>query len=326
MLKTFEELREMTSDLTVSIWTASAIATLLESGVASHLREPIASDELARRCRSLSRGQIEKCLGVATAAGVVVTEGERYRLSDGAMPLGQPQPATAVAGDLRSSLMQALSLLDGARRDGPTTGWHHTNAAMLQAQGDASSALPGFLKMRFLPMLDDLGSRLEQPGARLLDVGVGVGALSIAMCRAFPEITVVGLDTADAPLAIARQNVVATGLVQRIELRKQAVDALADEEAFDLVWFPSFFVDAPPSTLGRLHASLRSGGWLLFGTTSGGGSERRRAVESLVNEQWGGSVTAPADIETMLRDAGFASVRRLPGPDWAPAMIVGKRP
>jgi 2-polyprenyl-3-methyl-5-hydroxy-6-metoxy-1,4-benzoquinol methylase len=114
---------------------------------------------------------------------------------------------TALAGDLRTNLMQALELLDRARGHEKREGWTHVDEACLQSQGDASAALAGMVKS-VLPELDDLGARLECPDASFLDVGVGVGALAIAMCRVFPQLRVVGIDTFDAPLALARKNVV----------------------------------------------------------------------------------------------------------------------
>ena len=66
MLRTPEELRMMTTELTMSVWTTSALAALLESGLAEHLREPRSLDDIAARCPKLSRGRIEKCIEVAT--------------------------------------------------------------------------------------------------------------------------------------------------------------------------------------------------------------------------------------------------------------------
>src|SRR5258706_71544 len=83
--------------------------------------------------------------------------------------------------------------------------------------------------------LGDLAARFEK-GARFLDVGVGVGSLSIAMCRAFPQVRAVGLDVFEVPLGIARDKVARAGLADRIELRQVAIEDLKDEEAFDLVW------------------------------------------------------------------------------------------
>jgi hypothetical protein len=51
-------------------------------------------------------------------------------------------------------------------------------------------------------------------------ISVGVAALSIAMCRAWPTLPVVGLDPFEPALALARQNVAEAGFQDRIALRQ----------------------------------------------------------------------------------------------------------
>ena len=324
MISTPQELRAMTSDLGASVWTASALGALLESGLVEHLREPCSVDDLASRCPAFTRAQIDRLLGVAEAVGVVVAEGSSRRLAPGALPFTQPPMSIALAGDLRTTLMQALSLLDRARSREKLEGWKHVDAAVLQSQGEASMALAGMVK-NVLPELDDLGATLARAGASFLDVGVGVGALAIAMCRAFPELRVVGVDNFDAPLALARKNVAEAKLDARIELRKTAAGDLADEAAFDLAWVPTFFVRDAAPVARRVLSALRPGGWVLFGAGGSSGDARRRAVWSLIDELSGGASLACADAEGILRDAGFTSVRTLPGPEWAPSLVVGRR-
>lgn len=325
MLKTPEQLRELTSDLGTSVWTLSAIGALFESGLVEHLREPRSVEELAARCAALTRGQIERALAVAAEVGVVVRDGGRYRLGDAAAAFADPPRRAALHGDIRANLMQALAFLDASRGERATAGWLHTDPALLQAQGDASSALAPMMKAMILPQLDGLAARTESPGARFLDVGVGVAALAIAMCRVFPQLQVVGLDCFDAPLALALRNVAGAGLAERIELRQSAVEQLRDEQAFDLAWLPSFFIPSLEAPVARIHAALRPGGFILLALEGSGGTPHRRAVFALMNELWGGPRLAAADGEAMLRNAGFSSVRTLPGPAWAPALVVGQR-
>jgi SAM-dependent methyltransferase len=222
--------------------------------------------------------------------------------------------------------MQPLAFLDSARGDAPREGWSHTDRALLQAQGDASVALVGALKMQIVPALGDLAARLDRSGARFLDVGVGVGSLAIGMCRAWPQVGVVGVDTFEAPLAVARENVSRAGLAERIELRKLGVEDLRDEDTFDLAWLPSFFIpgSAMVASVARIRASLRAGGWVVVGTL-GGADDRQRAVAGLLTDLWGGPALSVAELESLLEGAGFAAVRVLPGPGWAPALVVAQR-
>jgi hypothetical protein len=326
MITNPQEMRALTHELSVAAWTLAAIGALFESGLVDQLREPRSLDDLAAGCGSLSRSRIERCLAVASAAGVVVAEGSLYRLADGAMPFVQPPMRAAIQGDIRSHLMQPLALFESSGKSPARTGWDHTDRSLLQAQGDASSVLPVHLKMQIVPGLGDLAARLERPGARFLDVGVGVGALAIGMCRAWSAVRVIGLDTFDAPLAIARDNVERAGLGERIELRKLAVEDLRDEDSFDLAWLPSFFIPAAAmdAAVARVHASLRQGGWAVLGLL-GGADERQSAVAGLLTDFWGGPVVSVPEMKALLERTGFATVRILPGPGSGPAFFAAQR-
>src|SRR5262249_39606649 len=157
-----------------------------------------------------------------------------------------------------STLMQVLAFLD-ASGDAPASGWRHTSRALLQAQGDGSAFFPLAFKTTLVPALDDLAARLDRPGARFLDVGVGVASFSIAMCRLWPHLQCVGLDRFDVPLGLARENVERAGLGDRIELRRAGVEDLGDEESFELAWLPSVFIAEAllPAAVARVRAALR---------------------------------------------------------------------
>jgi 2-polyprenyl-3-methyl-5-hydroxy-6-metoxy-1,4-benzoquinol methylase len=322
MITTPQDLRALLSDLTCATWTLASLGVLFESGLAEKLREPRTVDELAASVTSLPRTRIVTCLGVAAAAGVVLVDGARYRLSEGAML--PPPMQTSIVGDIRSQVMQTHAYLDSARATTPTQGWRHTDPALLQAQGDASTALAAGLKMNLAPQLGDLATRLEQPGARMLDVGTGVAALAVALCRTFPQLSVVGLDIADAPLSLARANVARAGLDARIELRQLPAHELRDESSFDVAWVPVFFLAEAdvPRTLEQVRGSLRPGGWTLLPVLNPVGDPRQRAVGALLTELWGGPVVSTAELEGQLSRAGYTNIRTLPGPL---GLVVGQR-
>jgi hypothetical protein len=327
MIATLPEMRALTHELTVSVWSLAAVGVLFESGLVEHLREPHSVDDLATKCPSLPRSRLERCLALGAATGVVSADGGRYRLADGAMPFVEQPLRASMNGDIRAHLMQALAFLDSSKGPTPVTGWRHTDRALLEAQGNASAALPPMFKANIVAGLGDLAERLDRPGARFLDIGVGVAALAIGMCRAWPELRVVGLDTFDAPLAFARENVARANLADRIELRKLAVEDLSDEESFELAWLPAFFISEQvlARATARVRAALRPAGWVLLPLIGVAGDERQRAVGALVTDLWGGPALSIAGAEALLKDAGFTSVRALTGPPWAPAMVVGQR-
>ena len=224
--------------------------------------------------------------------------------------------------------MQLLAFMDSATAGPAPTGWTHTNRVILQAQGDASMGLVPMLKGNVIPSMGDLASRLESAEARFLDVGVGVASLAIAMCRAFPKLHVVGVDSYELPLSMARENVARAGLEGRIDLVQRTVETLGEERTFDLAWLPTFFIAEAtlPTATARVHAALRPGGWIVYPTGSNAsGSARQNAVFALVHHLWGGPALTVERAESLLKEAGFKSVRALPGPAWAPAILIGQR-
>jgi SAM-dependent methyltransferase len=324
-----EQLRALVHQLDTATWALGAIGVTFEAGLIDALDEPRAIDELAARVPALSRGRLERCLQILVVTGIAVGDAEepsRYRLAPGVLPfLTQPARA-ALEGEMRNVLMQSLAFLDSARETGTRAGWHHVDRRLLEAQGAASGGFPPMFRMLVVPSLDDLAERLERPEARFLDVGVGVARLAIAMCRAFPALHVVGLDPFEVPLAIARETVARERLADRIELRCSGIESLTEEHAFDLAWLPLVFIPGNLVTraVERVHAALRPGGWVLVPTLGGAGDALQRSVWALQNELWGGATLSAAEVEEILSNATFSSIRTIVGPPWAPTLTVGR--
>ena len=325
MIQTPQEFRGLVADLSGAALALATLAALYEAGVVEQLKEPRSLDELAAACPALGKTRLERSLALAAAYGVVGLDNDRYTLAPGACPFAQPQMRSAMIGDLRAPLLQAVALYDATARKDLSTGWRHTDPAILQMQGDASIGMAGLMKMMVIPQLGDLGERMAKHGARFLDIGVGVGSLAIAMCRMWPELHVTGVDPYEVPLALAKQNVSKAGLAERIELRHSPIEKLSDDAAYDLVWFPAFFVDARviSDAIGRVHASLKPGGWMVFATFGGGGG-KPAAITGLLAELWGGPLLAPSEIEAQLARAGFTGVKFLPGPPGG-SFVVAQR-
>jgi 2-polyprenyl-3-methyl-5-hydroxy-6-metoxy-1,4-benzoquinol methylase len=324
MISEPHQFMSLITELGGATWTLAAIGAVFESGLADALREPRTLDELASRVESLPRERIARLLDIVVARGLVTCDGDRYTLAPGAVCFSRPPMRTNMLGELRTTLMQAGAYVDAAARPTPVRGWYHTDPRILQTQGDSSIGFAGALAGPIGAALDGLGERLAKPGARFLDVGVGVGALSIAMARQFAELHVVGLDVFDVPLALARDNVTRAELGNRIELRQLAVEDLREEAAYDLAWLPACFM-APsivPAAMARIRAALRPGGWLLMPTLGTHATDDQRRIASLIFEQWGNVTEAPA-IAQLVSDAGLEA-RTLPGPGWL-ALVAGRR-
>jgi ubiquinone/menaquinone biosynthesis C-methylase UbiE len=230
----------------------------------------------------------------------------------------------AVLGQIRVTLLlNAKLLLNPA-----SVGWAHTESEILQSIGAFSSEFPDSLKQT-MPNLEGLANRLESPDGAFLDVGVGVGAISIAMARMWPLVRVVGIDPWRPALAIANENVKTAGLNARIELREQAAQELSDTQVFDLAFFPSFFIaeGVIRAALLRVHRALRPGGWISFAIQNPGPDALTASLARLRTVLWGGHPWTAGEAEALLRQAGFTQVQSLPsGPNAPIVRIIGRRP
>ena len=216
----------------------------------------------------------------------------------------------------RSYLGQAVDLIEDPAR---ASGWSHSDAVLLQAQGSASAVVA--------TLISEAG--LGSPGARILDVGVGVAGLATAFCKVFPDATVVGIDPWAPSLAIARVNVASAGLDSRVTLVETTIEEFEDAEGFDLVWLPSFFI--PESVLDvavtRVFELVRAGGTVVVGVAIADDTDPlMAAADDLFTVRSGGSVLDSVQAILRLERAGFADVHEVPR-TWNPPLrfIVGRR-
>jgi precorrin-6B methylase 2 len=292
-----DSLRELVGRLTTSTYALSALGLALEAKLRDRAPPPELHVPLAEVLAALD---VTKSLDEVTAAS-----------------------ARPLLGEIQTALRHGVARLAGAEA---TPGWRHTDAATLTAAGDVSAGFPAALQ-RFVARLGALEGRLAGQSAAFLDVGVGVGALSIEMARAWPRLRVVGIDLWAPSLALARENVRRAELQHRIELREQGVQDLPDEGAFDLAWLPSAFIpgDVIPEALRRIRQSLRPGGWVLFATATAAGDPLTLALARLRTKEWGATPCSAAEAEALLGQAGFAEISTLPRPPASTAAFIAGR-
>lgn len=109
--------------------------------------------------------------------------------------------------------------------------------------------------------MPSLRERLDSSRAVLLDVGAGIGAVTIEHLRRRPRLSAVALEPREAARRQAERNVANAGLVSRIEVRAGRIEDLDAEQAFDLVWLPGNFLG--PDLLPTVHRALRPGGYVI---------------------------------------------------------------
>lgn len=286
-----------------------------------------ASDELARvvggwesgtwclAALALSQGGTDEPLAAA-ASEVLAAAGIVAAVAD------SPFTPTELTGLASTPLLQTAALVDGRVQR-----WSDHSEATLRAQGQASGAAAGMFATFLLPQYPQLAARLNSPGARMIDVGTGIGALAVGFARAFSHLNVTGIDVLDRALELAALTVRDAQLGDRVALRRQDVTQLDETDAYDLAWIPAPFVPEPAFTAGvaRLVAALRPGGLLMVGHGKYDGPNLEVALTRFKTIAYGGTPLDAAAAIQLLESNGLTNVRTVPTPPGAPGLTVGTR-
>ncbi|QIG42831.1 class I SAM-dependent methyltransferase [Nocardioides anomalus] len=192
-----------------------------------------------------------------------------------------------------------------------------TDPDQILAMGVASRSVAAILAEGVLPMLPVTRDRLDEGRARFLDVGVGTGAIAQTICETFPGTSAVGLDVSFEALSMAKEHLAESPVGHLIELRQQSVVDLVDEDAYDLAWMPQIFLSRADLEvgLGRVRRALRPGCWLVMpvaASADGCTPLEAAALEHDAVLRGGGPMSVLCAAE-LLREAGFARVRDMPG-------------
>ena len=239
------------------------------------------------------------------------------QLLDGIEPA---QEAMALAF-ITSFFRQAQDLLDNPARP---KGWTYTDPLILNSIGQLSRVV-----VRAIGTLaqkrPSLAANLAAPGA-FLDVGTGTAWLAIEAAKLWPALKVVGIDPFETALALARQNVAATGMESRVELRQMGVEDVGENEQFSLIFYPSPFIpkEVSAAAVPRLAKALKPGGTLVFGLFLPAPTPQGEALLYLRLVRGGGHAWGRDEASGMLGAAGLQEVEVFDS--GTPALlVVGKK-
>ncbi|WP_036410483.1 class I SAM-dependent methyltransferase [Micromonospora parva] len=300
--------------LEASAWAlAAAVGTMSDA-----LSAPLAEVVAASPHRS----------AVLEAAGLLSWDGGVPVAHPSLVPADGPTGSSAVQARL-SSLRQAVAAA-AQEPSGPRgAGWAELDDEVLLHQGRASGATGRALATRVVPELPGLAERLGSADGRVLDVGTGVAGLAVALARALPRASVVGIDVLQRALDLARGELAEAGEVaDRISLRRQDVAEVTEPGGYDLVWLPAPFLPEQTLTvaLPRLVQALRPGGWLVAGTNPPAGDPLRAAVDRWNAVRNGGNAFDADRMAQVLAATGLADVRRFPTVPGGPVLVAAHRP
>jgi len=241
-------------------------------GFYERLRTPHTAGELAAATGILPRYVREWCEQQATAGFLDVDDPaaapdeRQFVLPPGhaLALLDQDHPAyigsvAALAGGFGVSFAAVLD----AYRDGTGLSFGGYGDEVRIGQGLLNRAgFLGQLAETWAPGLPGVAELLGRPGAVALDLGCGVGWSTIALARAFPDLTAVGIDSDEASIMDARRNAAGSDLAGRVRFEVARSDSPAAPGSADVVCFFEALHDMahPVAALASARAALRPGG------------------------------------------------------------------
>jgi SAM-dependent methyltransferase len=168
-------------------------------------------------------------------------DARRYRLRPGvAAVLADPDQLTYLAPLARqlAAAARQLPALAQAYRNGEGVPWAAYGTDMRESQADMNR--PGYLRLLtgdWLAALPAVQRRLRAaPPARVADIGCGAGWSCIGLAQGYPLIRVDGYDLDPASVELARRNVAAAGLADRVRIYQADITITsADRGPYDLV-------------------------------------------------------------------------------------------
>jgi (2Fe-2S) ferredoxin/predicted O-methyltransferase YrrM len=270
-------------------------------------------------------------LDALAAMGLLEKRNQQYRpmpVAERHLTAGSPHDARGAIGHL-VSLWRTWSHLTDAVRTGTAVG--HQEMAERGDQWTARfiAAMHHYASERAPHVVAAVGPAGVR---RMLDVGGGSGAYSIAFAQAAPELDA---DILDLPtvLPIAQRHIDAAGLASRIHTR--AGDLRQDDlgSGYDLVFVSAIChmlgPDENRELLGRCHAATAPGGriviqdFILEPDRTAPKSAVLFALNMLVGTSAGNTYTE-AEYASWLEAAGYAEAKRvrLPGPS---SLVVARR-
>jgi SAM-dependent methyltransferase len=253
-----------------------------------------------------------------------LTEEQAFCLAD---PHGPNIPAAfrAVVGYLRGE-----PRLSEAFRTGAGVAWHEHDAEVFV--GSDAFYRPGYvagLVPNWIPALDGVDAKLTV-GARVADVGCGLGSTSVLLAEAYPDSTIFGSDSHRESIELARKQAADAGVAERVGFEVASAQTFSGGD-FDLVTMFDCLHDMgdPAGAARRVREALAPDGtWLLVEPFAGDRLEDNLnpvgrlyysgstflCVPNAMSQDGGqtlGAQAGEAAIRGIVTEAGFTRFRRV---------------
>jgi 2-polyprenyl-3-methyl-5-hydroxy-6-metoxy-1,4-benzoquinol methylase len=235
---------------------------------------PVTSQELASRAEiaeRYSREWLEQQATVGIVRADVETEHPTFSLPPGHAEVLLDGDSLSFMG---ASVWQLLTIPNAfedvveAFRTGGGVSYEAYGRDNVQGQGLGNR--PVFINTLpndWLPSIPSMHERLSaEPPARVVDVGCGTGWSSIAMAKAYPQVTVEGFDPNDVSIELARKNAAMEGVEDRVRFHRADAAEVTTAGPFDVASAFECIHDMarPVEVLGAVRRALADDGSMLI--------------------------------------------------------------
>jgi SAM-dependent methyltransferase len=295
---------------------------------------PATAADLARRAGGLHERYVREWALAQAANGYVDYDpaSEQFSLSpEQAMVFHHRDSPVYLAGafELVAAMIEAEPKVEECFRHGKGVRWGDHAGCLFCATG--AFFRPGYVNnivQAWLPALDGVEAKLHA-GARVADVGCGVGVSTLLMAEAYPESNFVGYDFHEPSIDEARRHAGEHGLGDRVRFEVATAKDIA-EQGFDLITMYDCLHDMgdPRGCAQHMREILAPGGsWMIVEPIAGDAPAQNMnpvgrlyynastmiCVPTSLDQEVGeglGAQAGEAKLTEVIRQGGFESVRR----------------
>jgi SAM-dependent methyltransferase len=231
-------------------------------------KSPLSASELATSTECAER-YCREWLDAQAAAGYIVYEAasERYRLPpEHATALADADSPAFVPGlfQVTQAMWAAVPAMQERFRSGGGYAWGEHHPCLFEGtERFFRSGYIGNLVSSWIPALDGVKDKLTA-GARVADVGCGLGASTILMAQAFPRSRFVGYDSHAGSIETARKRAQAAGVADRVRFEVANATGYGERDLDLVACFDCLHdMEDPSGAAGHVLRSLRPDGTFL---------------------------------------------------------------
>ena len=237
---------------------------------------PVTVSQLARRMKLSERYVREWLLAVATSEYVETdAKGEKFHLPEehAAVLADEDSPffMGAFPGVLQGVAIAIDPLIEAFKSGG---GVRYEDYGKHLREGVALTNRPMFqhdYTQKWIPAMPDVETKLRQ-GARVADVGCGVGWSSVFLAKYFEKAKIDGIDADDKSIAEARRIAARHGVADRVHFHVNTIEEFNIETPYDLVTAFECLHDLPypVQALSRMREMANPGGTVFIADEAAG--------------------------------------------------------